>query len=78
MLFGSFGFWNTNCYLVENYGTGAGFSHDKTTGALMYTTDMSKCSFPYNDEKRCIKMKIGASFIAAGTHEPRLKISASL
>ena len=69
MLFGSFGFWNTNYYLVDNYGTGAGFSHNNVTNAVMYTTDMSKCAFPYNDEETCVKMKIGASFIAAGTNE---------
>ena len=63
MLFGSMGFWNSDYYLVENYGTGVGFK--VTDGKVLYNSDASKCSFPYTDEE-CLKLKIGASFVASG------------
>merc|ERR1712032_1627948 len=66
MLFGSFGFWNSDYYLVENFGTGFGFTHNKSLGGkVVYNSDASKCSFPYDTED-CLKMKIGASFVASG------------
>ena len=72
MLFGSFGFWNSDYYLVENFGTGFGFTHNKTLGKVVYNSDVSKCSFPYDTED-CLKMKIGASFVASG-RQPHIQI----
>merc|ERR1712048_192843 len=67
MLFGSFGFWNTDYFLVEEYGEGTGWGINASTATgFVYYMDQSACKFPYDDEEKCVKLKIGASFIAAG------------